>query len=66
MRSPVETLQPPIHTKKKGITCRIVTPNLNRVIILQVESYTVTTVQVVNICLHFAIQDIIRSIETNL
>ena len=32
--------------KKRRITCRIVTPNLNGVIILQVESYGVTIVQV--------------------
>ena len=31
---------------KIGITCRIATPNLNGVIILQVESYGVTIVQV--------------------
>ena len=49
-----------------GITCRIVTLNLNGVIILQVESYRGTVVQVVNICLNFAIQDIICSRETNL
>ena len=48
------------------ITCRIVTPNLNGVIIRQVESYRVTIVQVVNICLNYTIQDIICSIETNL
>ena len=49
-----------------GITCRIVTPNLNGVIILQVKSYRVTIVQVVNICINYTIQDIICSIETNL
>ena len=52
--------------KNKRITCRIVTPNLNGVIILQVESYLVTVVQVVNICLNHTIQDIICSIGTNL
>ena len=41
------------------ITCRIVTPNLYGVIILQVESYRVTIVQVVNICLNYTMQDII-------
>ena len=38
-----------MYTSKDRITCRIVTPNLNGVIILQVESYRVTIVQVVNI-----------------
>ena len=48
------------------MTCRIVTPNLNGVIIIQVESYRVTIVQVVNIFLNYTIQDIISSIQTNL